>query len=917
MRAMLASSQIVPGQRWVSEAEPELGLGIVRGCGQGRIELEFPAAAEHRLFALASAPLRRVRLSPGETLETRAGGRLRVESAREEGGLVTYLAEGREVPEGELADTLRFNKPEERLFAGLVDSLAHYRLRIEALAQRAALRRSSARGLLGARIDLLPHQIATVEAIADRAQPRVLLADEVGLGKTIEACLIVHRLLLTGRAGRVLVIVPESLVHQWFIELLRRFHLSFSLFDAERFASLRAGDPSANPFLDSQWVLASERFLLSDEAVGQALVEAPWDVLVVDEAHHLEWSPEGASPAYRLVEELAGRTPAVLLLTATPEQLGMAGHFARLRLLDPDRYDELETFLREAEGYQAVADLVEAVEAWPHPRMERSEFARLAERAGTDSRLLEWWTGDEARPVDALVSRLIDAFGPGRVLFRSTRAGLGGFPPREAILHPLRSEDGPFAVKVRWLASLLRELPEEKLLVITHTRPEAERIVEALQALLRVETALFHEGMTLLQRDRQAAYFADPEGARLLVCSEIGSEGRNFQFAHHLVLFDLPGDPELVEQRIGRLDRIGQAETIRLHLPFRAGTREEAWVRWYHEGLDAFEHCLPGGHGFGALFAERLEGLVDPLEPIEVERVVADARSRCAAFRAKLSSGRDRLLGLHPEGRRRAEQLIARIEKAGQPRVCEEFAVRLFDGCGLVVEELAPRRYRLAPGLLTAEAFPGLPESGLVGTFDRREAVAREDLVFLSADHPLLAAAFDIWLGTDSGNAGFALWPGAGREGIFLELWCVVEVVAPRRLPIDRFLPPTPVRVVVDHQGQALESAGAWHEGDLVPGDAAPLLGRGVVRRKLLPAMVEAAQALGAKAVGRVVAAARREATAWYDDERERLELLARLNDHVRPSELTRLAEERAAVLAALETAAARSDALRLVWAQS
>ena len=104
---------------------------------------------------------------------------------------------------------------------------------------------------------------------------------------------------------------------------------------------------------------------------------------------------------------------------------------------------------------------------------------------------------------------------------------------------------------------------------------------------LNVSFALFHEGLTLLQRDRNAAFFAEEEGARILICSEIGSEGRNFQFAHHLVLFDLPTDPELLEQRIGRLDRIGQTATDPhpCALP-AAGRRPRCWRAWYHEGLE-------------------------------------------------------------------------------------------------------------------------------------------------------------------------------------------------------------------------------------------------------------------------------------------------------------------------------------------
>ena len=105
-----------------------------------------------------------------------------------------------------------------------------------------------------------------------------------------------------------------------------------------------------------------------------------------------------------------------------------------------------------------------------------------------------------------------------------------------------------------------------------------------------MKVGLFHEGLPLVQRDRNAAWFAEPDGAQLLICSEIGSEGRNFQFAHHLVLFDLPLNPGLLEQRIGRLDRIGQTQTIRIHVPYVESSSEECVLDWYHRGLDAIRN---------------------------------------------------------------------------------------------------------------------------------------------------------------------------------------------------------------------------------------------------------------------------------------------------------------------------------------
>tara|TARA_B110000037_G_scaffold212998_2_gene266639 strand:+ start:153378 stop:156125 length:2748 start_codon:yes stop_codon:yes gene_type:complete len=915
---MSTPTKIVPGQRWASEAEPELGLGTVLSCEYGRIELEFRAAGEKRLFALSSAPLRRVQFEVGDVIQSRSASGLTVDEVQELNGCFVYITPEAVVPECELSDTIRFSRPEERLKAGMIDDRETYDLRIDSLKRRAQWRCSKARGYLGARIQLLPHQLATASAVLRLAGPRALLADEVGLGKTIEACLVLHRMLLTHQAERILIVVPDSLIHQWFIELLRRFNLSFSLFDEERFEEIQRHDRERNPFLEEQWIIVSQDFIVSAPAVAEAVLSTPWDMLVVDEAHHLEWSPEAASPAYVIVDQLSRQTAGLLLLTATPEQLGAAGHFARLRLLDPDRFTEMTAFEYEAQGYHVVADLVEKLETGPSASLSKKAFAKMAKGDSVVARLLDEWPDGVSRTSEAVVSRLIDAFGPGRVLFRSTRGALGGFPKRKAILHPLEAKDDSvhFSAKIRWLVDLLAELKEAKVLLIVHTREMAETIMAAVERQVRVPMGVFHEGLTLIQRDRQAAYFSDPEGARLLVCSEIGSEGRNFQFAHHLVLFDVPPAPELLEQRIGRLDRIGQSETIRLHVPYIKGSQEEAWVRWYHEGLQAFETCLPGGHGFGETFGPRLDAMGAPMNEGELAAIISEAVESVAAFRLQLADGRDRLLGVHPEAQREAEELISVINEFGSDPSFEKYALGVFDACGLNIKDLAPRRYRLAPGVLMAETLPGLPEQGMTVTFDRSEAIAREDLIFFSADHPLLNAAFDQLLGSENGNSSFAIWPDAPSDGVFLEVWFVIEVVAPKDLHVDRFLPPEPFRIVVDHTGEELDDV-LWADRDLVDGDPRPILEKGAVRKRLLPVMLERSKEWSELTAKKVYADALIKAESSYDAEIERLHLLSRLNDHVDPVEVQRLEAEKLSVLDVLKTADAREDAVRLIWAQA
>lgn len=897
------------GQRWVSNSEPELGLGIILSGGDGRVEIVFPAAGENRCYALESAPLRRVKFLPGDRIKTHEGVEMTVENVREVAGLRTYLTDAGEVAEAELADSMTFSKPEERLFGGKLDDPGDFDLRGEALARRAEMRRSPARGLAGARVDLIPHQLFIADEVANRLRPRVLLADEVGLGKTIEACLILHRLLLTGRAARVLILLPEALVHQWFVELLRRFQLSFDIIDEERCEAIEGGDPEANPFLERQWVLASMDFLANDERRATQAVEAGWDLLVVDEAHHLEWSPGQPGAAYEVVRTLAGQTEGLLLLTATPQQLGPEGHFARLQLLDPERYGDLEAYREETRHYEEVAGLVEALAG--DGKVDGRLEALVAGR-GRLVAAVQDFRDDKPGARGVLVQDLLDSCGVGRVMFRNTRERLGGFPEREPLLVPLAGKN-EIAVKVAWLIGLLETLPSaEKVLVIARTRELAERIMEVMRDATGSEIALFHEELTLLQRDRNAAFFAEEDGARVLLCSEIGSEGRNFQFARHLVLFDLPEDIDLLEQRIGRLDRIGQRGTIRIHVPYLKGGAEEVRVRWVEEGMDAFR---ASPHGAAEIQREVAPLLAKALKkPAETDALIAATKECRARISERLARGQDRLLERSSHRPERSARMVKAIQAWDGDAAFEDFLLRLFEHSGLHIEELGRRRYFLLPGNLKSDAFPSLPNEGITVTLDRQRALEREHESFLTWDHPMVRAALDLLLGSESGNATFGLWEAPGGKRMLLEAWLVVECVAPAHLHVERFLPQTPLRIAVDHTGGDQTEDAALASAKLRRGDPAGLLRNEAVKRKVLPLMLEQTRELSAAKSRAIVRDALEAMHAEMDDEIARLKDLAEVNDHVRPDEITAMEARQKELASAINGARVRIDAVRLIW---
>jgi ATP-dependent helicase HepA len=465
---------------------------------------------------------------------------------------------------------------------------------------------------------------------------------------------------------------------------------------------------------------------------------------------------------------------------------------------------------------------------------------------------------------------------------------------------------------VQWLTALLGELGEEKILVITKTRELAEEVLEALTSATGVQGVLFHEDLTLLQRDRNAAFFSEKDGARILVCSEIGSEGRNFQFARHLVLYDLPEDVDLLEQRIGRLDRIGQKGTIQVHVPYLPGSDEEIRMRWLEEGLDAFRSSPPGAAEIQRELRFDLEEAIGEREGIDelIEKTLACRK----VISERLARGQDRLLERSSHRPARSAWLVEKIREWDENPGFEDFLLRLFEFSGLTIEELGGRRYFLLPGNLKSDAFPSLPPDGMTVTLDRRRALEREQEAFLTWDHPMVRGALDLMLSSAAGNATFGVWDSTGEKVILLETWLVVECVAPARLHVERFLPQTPLRIIVDHKGADHTANAAFARPPLRKGDAAALMRNEKVKRTFLPAMIGQARDLGGAQSHGIIQTAMTLMRTELAAEIARLRDLAEINDHIKPEEITALEEREAELATAIGNARVRLDAVRLIW---
>ncbi|MFC3396702.1 RNA polymerase-associated protein RapA [Brenneria rubrifaciens] len=957
------------GQRWISDTESELGLGTVVAVDTRMITLLFPASGENRLYSRSDAPITRVMFNPGDTVTSHEGWQLKVEAIREENGLLVYCglrlddespAELREVL---LDSKLTFNKPQDRLFAGQIDRMDRFALRYRARKHQNEQALQQWVGLRGMRASLIPHQLHIAGEVGQRHAPRVLLADEVGLGKTIEAGMIIHQQLLVGRAERVLIIVPETLQHQWLVEMLRRFNLLFSLFDDARYAEAKLD--SSNPFETEQLVICSLGFVQRDAQRFEQLVNANWGLLVVDEAHHLAWSEANPSPEYQAVEQLAGNIPAVLLLTATPEQLGQQSHFARLRLLDPDRFHDYREFIAEQQQYRPVADAVTLLLAGE--KAQTAELNALSELLGEQDiepllKAINSDSEDNPRARQELIAMLMDRHGTSRVLFRNTRQGVKGFPQRilhqirlplptqyqtaikvsgimqagkphearardmlypEQIYQQLEGDDATwwnFDPRVEWLLNYLTTHRDEKVLVICAQAVTARQLEQVLRTREAIRAAVFHEGLSILERDRAAAYFAsEEEGAQVLICSEIGSEGRNFQFASQLIMFDLPFNPDLLEQRIGRLDRIGQTQQIQILIPYMENTAQAILVRWFHEGLDAFEHTCPTGRAiYDAHYTQLIERLLTPGEQQGLDEFIHRCRQQHEQLKQQLEQGRDRLLEMHSNGGEQAQLLAQRIAEQDNDVNLVTFALNLFDIVGINQEDRSDNLIVLTPSdHMLVPDFPGLPQDGCTITFDREQALSREDAQFISWEHPLIRNGLDLILSGDTGSCAVSLLKNKALPvgTLLAELVYVVEAQAPKHLQLTRFLPPTPVRLLLDRKGADLagqvEFESFNRQLNAVNRHTASKLVNAV--QADVHAMLQQAESQVEEQARQLITDAQHQADQQLRRELARLEALKAVNPNIREDELNALEEQRELVLRNLHQANWRLDAIRLV----
>jgi ATP-dependent helicase HepA len=723
--------------------------------------------------------------------------------------------------------------PIEALASGQAGPASAFALRTRVTRLEALRRADSLGALLSSRVHVLPHQVGAAGRILADRMPRFVLADEVGLGKTVEAGLVFAGMRQLGLAERVLVVVPEHLAFQWLAELFHKFNALFTLLTPARVAAL--GGPEA-ALARSPLAIVSLEALRDDEALAEAAADLPLDLVVVDEAHHL-----ADDALHAVVAPLCQASFGVLLLTATPVRLDPREYFRLLSLVEPVPSTTLEAFLTRLEQHDAYAAVARDLLAGGDLVPAAEKLAALA----PDDPL--FGQAPPALTREALLAHLADRYGLSARLVRNRRVKVGAFTARV-----LRRADVPEGGKAAALVELCARLAAEgeKVLVFGS---DVERLRELAAGIAGAgkEALLYDDAPSIEARDRLVARFRDPEGPMVLLSGESGGEGRNFQFAHHLVCADLPDSPLTLEQRIGRLDRLGQTRPVEIHVLVEPG--DEAFLAdlYEHEigifdepvgGLDAVLASLPDE--LAALARKRTAKTREAFRKALSERVaearraqhegdpLLDLRSASLPELARLVRGAFERLGeAAPEGIEGAEGSLPAIQQAlvelsrWLEEELEDLATDVGRRIGMEVDtdqNVHPFEVAFTIGAgMRIEALPGMemPEEPqtFLGSFWRETAVARDELHWLATGHRLVEALVGLVRDGDAGRTAALRCEWAPRRGGLYarfepRLATAADVAPGARVAsrqASRYLDLSPVAVLVDLEGGNRPVSGA------------------------------------------------------------------------------------------------------------
>lgn len=649
------------GQKVLRPYSPESGVGVIVSIENRFLDVFFPDTMERLKLSPEPESVRLIELQVGMLVRTPTNQIEQILELREG---MARLSSRDELAQEQLWPVIASSGVTDRLLEGEFDEIEHVLNRMDGLRLLTMQHAGHLPSLLGARIELFPHQLDSALQATSQERVRWLLADEVGLGKTIVAHMITSAMLRMNRIERAIILAPESLVLQWLGELYKKFHQVFVYIDAERIEHVATDfGAQANPFELHPLSIMSYEFLAKSPQWTAAMEASNPDLIIADEAHRIL-----GEDLKDVISPLVERTPHALLLTATPFQLGEEGFLHLAKIL------ELHT-TQDASGRHIVRQ-VSAV--------TRADIKKLPER----------------RPDAIAVSQI----------------------------KPLQiSEDDE---RVQWLITQIAtwKANKQRALIFVNDAARAKRLTELLSQASHHTLFCFHEQMDIQQRDIELSRFR-LSSSPAMITSGAGSEGRNFQFCDVLVHFDLPNDPTILEQRIGRLDRIGRTGDIPIH--YFTHTGRQGQLATLYESLGIFKDASIGASPAMNLVRIAIESGA-PLD-VEHDAILEQVHTQLAAHDAQWIFPDSHQI---EEGPVVMAQLPRDLEDITE-RFCTDAAQRI--GLDLIEKEEGSTYSFEYGARVLVDAIPGIaPETHYLGTFSREESIRAQEIDFFGSGHALV-----------------------------------------------------------------------------------------------------------------------------------------------------------------------------------
>jgi hypothetical protein len=686
--------------------------------------------------------------------------------------------------------------------------------------------------LLGSRVHPVPHQLYAARRVLADPWPRYLLADEVGLGKTIEAGLAIQAMRGFRDDLRILVAAPGAMGRQWLCEMFLRFgEQVFALLDVGRLALDEAG-----PLLDHGRVIVSFTAIQVWPHLQEEILQRDWDLVIIDEAHQLQ----PASELYQFLHKLSAASKGLLGLSATPSRRDLDGICDLLALIDPanvkqDNTGELKQKLGRGEGLHRIICHSRAAVAsqgtelcrrelkelrYHVPAAEKTAIAHLeAHPQGTDGvqTALTALYRQKASGSPLVLMELLDfrqqvLRGEIQVAERSLdqpeialsadpgpeeeghlwRQIVAGVPPLaveatwlQSAIQKVRSwmetavgGAARFRAVSGWIQSALKRDSNAKVVVFAGDVSLVEDFEDHLaQQIGHHRVARIHHRLDEVTLAHEAMRFQKQRSCAVLISDELGGEGRNFQFASAVVHLDLPWSPARLEQRIGRLDRMGRSPSwsVLSVVPVGSGRMESALMGLHSRSLDIFRRSLGG-----------LEFLLAPLHakicaafmagPEHLESLSQEIGVQATAERT--DTGTSRGLGAPDpqtlaEATRQARSLgSADPEQDG--RAIGDWVQLLGGRCESYAKGGTMLGWDKSKLRRPLHALPG-SRIRRQGTFERQQALRDESLEFFAPGHPLVDALVRDLLASPDGRACAISRdlgpPQAGNTFLVVSLW--------------------------------------------------------------------------------------------------------------------------------------------------